>query len=223
MSYDLDDPEHVHIHDHRPQRGGVARGVLVGLLLVALPAGAYYLGTQTHRTVLTAATKGDVDGTAPQKPIDLAPGADTTHEATQPGVGGPGSPAATAPAPPQPAVVAAAAASAASPRPAANEGVLVVECVPTCQSITIDGKKMGASPLSEVILPAGKHALVASFQNGVPRNHEAVVTAGKRTHVGLAPGAQPDADDYGEPPNACDPPWWLQEDGTRIPKPACGQ
>ena len=77
MSRDLDDHDLVHIHDHRPATGGVARGVLIGLLMVGLTGGAYYAGSQMNRTVITAAARGETDATAPPKPIDMATGVDT--------------------------------------------------------------------------------------------------------------------------------------------------
>lgn len=233
MSLD-DRDEHVHIHEQRPSGGGVARGIIVGLLLVGLPAGAYYLGSTQNRTVITSGTRNAGDATTPPKPMEMAPGADTTTTAAQPGAAVPGSPVAPSPTAQMAVVATGAAAAGGAPsavgdtagrdakvaRPAANEGVLVVECVPACPQITIDGKAMGPSPLAEVVLPQGKHQVVAKFQAGNPRTHEVVIAAGQRAHVGLAP-AQTAVEDYGPGENACDPSFWVAEDGSHVQKPAC--
>jgi uncharacterized iron-regulated membrane protein len=239
---DLDDQdEHVHIHDHRPSNGGIARGLFVGVLLIALPIGGYYLGSRARPPVMHAANPTDAAlvvapaAHAPaegQPPADFAPGAGVTN----PALTAPTMPQATPPAaaagPPTPEAVAAAPAcdpaktdkdkEADKKTPGPNEGTLVVECVPTCQQVMVDGKAMGPSPLAQVILPAGKHELTATFGQGAPRKHEAIVTAGQQNHVGLAPVAGEgehlviDDSEVG-----CEPPYWVQADGTRIAKPAC--
>jgi hypothetical protein len=237
---DLDDQdEHIHIHEPRPSNGGVARGLVVGALLIALPIGGYYLGTRVGTPVMHAAKATDNTTAVVVQPAAHAPDQHTSPPADfAPGAGltNPALTAPTVPAgPPPPPAEAAAAAPACDPQtadkdkqadkktPGPNEGTLVVECVPSCQQILVDGKAMGPSPLAEVILPAGKHELTATFGQGDPRKHEAVVTAGQRNHVGLAPVAAP-AEEHvviDDSQVGCEPPYWVQADGTRIAKPAC--
>lgn len=249
--YDLDDQDehiHIHAHDERPSRAGVAgalaRGLFVGALLIALPIGGYYLGVRTHPKEMHAqpieqqpagmiqpAAHG-ADPSAP--PADFAPGAGVTN----PAMTAPQTPVGVAPSPAAPGVAGPPAPAGLLPTcdpqgekdkeadkaktPGPNEGTLVVECVPSCQEVTIDGKSMGPSPLTQVILPAGKHELTASFGQGALRKHEAVVTPGQMAHVGLAPVAASDEHVVIDDSEAgCEPPYWLQADGTRIAKPAC--
>jgi len=130
--------------------------------------------------------------------------------------------AATAPPAPAP-TTAVSAATSSGPTPAPGEGLLVVECVPSCVAIVLDGKERGPSPLAGVSLPPGKHKLFGKFAAGSPKLADAVIVAGQTTRISLSPGAAPSEEPAvprggGE---GCNPPYWEQEDGTRITKPAC--
>jgi hypothetical protein len=88
-------------------------------------------------------------------------------------------------------------------------------------SIAIDGKEVGPSPLAGQNLPAGKHRIFGKFATGSPRIADAVIVAGQTARVSLMPAAAPRDDEPKGGGEGCNPPYWVQEDGTHLQKPAC--
>lgn len=183
------------------------KGMLIGIATVALPVVGFVAGRKFSEDAMRAnpppavTIVKSVDKPCAPCPT-CAPAAPTM--------------AATAP----PAVSTAAAAGTVTAAP--GEGLLIVECVPSCVAIVLDGKEAGPSPLN-LSLPPGKHKLFGKFASGAPKVADAVVVAGQTARVSMSPGAA--ASDEPPAPKAggegCNPPYWEQEDGTRIQKPAC--
>ena len=181
------------------------KGMLIGIATVALPVVGFVAGRKFSEDNLRAnpppavtIVKSVDKPCAPCPTCAPAPTMATT-------------------APPAPTVAAAGSVTAAP-----GEGLLVVECVPACIGIVLDGKEVGGSPLSRS-LPPGKHKLFGKFAAGAPKLADAVVVAGQTARVSLSPGAT-GGDEPAAPRAAgegCNPPYWEQEDGTRITKPAC--
>ena len=183
------------------------KGMLIGIATVALPVVGFVAGRKFSDDAVRA---NPPPAMTIVKSVDKPCAPCPTCAAA---------PTMAATAPPGPAT----AASAALPAPAPGEGLLVVECVPNCVAIVLDGKEMGASPLNGVSLPAGKHKLFGKFAVGSPKVADAIIVAGQTARISLSPGAA--ANDEPAAPKAggegCNPPYWEQEDGTRVPKPAC--
>lgn len=185
------------------------KGMLIGIATVALPVVGFVAGRKFSEDAMRANPPPAVTIVkSVDKPCAPCPTCAAAPTMAQP----------APPAPTPSASIAAPGAVTAAP----GEGVLVVECVPTCVGIVLDGKEAGPSPLN-LSVPPGKHKLFGKFAAGAPKVADAVVVAGQTARVSLSPGAA-----TGDEPVAprgggegCNPPYWEQEDGTRIPKPAC--
>lgn len=185
------------------------KGMLIGIAVVALPVAGFVAGRKFGEDAVRAAPPPAVTMIKTvEKPCPACPEC-------------PAPTATVAAVTAAPTASAAPSASAASPTNP-NEGTLVVECMPACVAITLDGKEIGPSPIAGMGLPPGKHKLFAKFAAGAPRLADATIVAGQTFRLSLTPAAERDPD--AEPRGAsvgCDPPFWEQEDGTRIMKPAC--
>jgi hypothetical protein len=186
------------------------KGMLIGIAVVALPVAGFVAGRKFGEDAVRASPPPavtmikTVEKACPACPeCPPAP----TVAAT-----------ATAPAP----TASASAAPSASAPTNPNEGTLVIECMPACVAITLDGKEIGPSPIAGLGLPPGKHKLFAKFAAGQPRLADATIVAGQTFRLSLTPGVGGSREEEPSGPKVgCDPPFWEQEDGTRIMKPAC--
>lgn len=185
------------------------KGMLIGIATVALPVVGFVAGRKFSEDAIRA---------NPPPAVTLVKSVDRPCAPCP--TCAPAAPTMAATAPPAPVASAPAAGTVTA---APGEGLLVVECVPTCVGIVLDGKEVGASPLN-VSLPPGKHKLFGKFAAGAPKVADATIVAGQTARVSLSPGAVGSGE---EPPapkgggEGCNPPYWEQEDGTRIQKPAC--
>ena len=66
-------------------------------------------------------------------------------------------------------------------RPADAPGALSVVCVPACDSVLIDGKPVGASPIVSAPLRAGRHVITVSRIGAAPQQSDVFVPAGGTT------------------------------------------
>ena len=185
------------------------KGKLIGIAVVALPVTGFVVGRKLNddpasgpRPVPLTSAVSPVSQPCPACPV--CPPAATTAVLVAPPVIAP--PSATL---------------SASP----GDGTLIVECLPACSGIVVDGKELGLAPLTGLGLPAGKHKILAKFDSGGPRIADVNVAAGQTIRLSMSPAAAP-RDPTGVGPGVgagegCNPPYWESEDGSRIPKPAC--